>query len=504
MHRSLKTPWALALALCAIIVSHAPAGANEMQAEAQLDVGRGSDLLVYDPATGQVIKSLHSPGGGYNNIASQVAPGQDTYLGRLNDDNLDDVLFVNPLTGLGTSAINTQQAGFDTSQTVALPLASLVVLVDFNGDRRHDVLTYQPATGAYQQWMNNGTGTFSQVNAGFWTPGYTTMLLAEFNEDTSGDLFGYNATTGAWSKKITNPGGIGFTLQPGAWFPGAMVYPGRFNDDNRTDFLAYNPVTGQMVRAACDGVGGFAQFVAAWLPGWSVLVFNQNADNIGDVFLYNALTGAWLLGTNQGAGPFAFLAGNTSAGLVIRRINPNADALSDLLAYNIVTGALIEAINGPSGFSISQLAGLAGLRILTMAAGFFAPGPPPFGPPFGSPPDHSAVVFQVSAANPGLVGTCAHDNNTFLFEVLRALRQIDRRYGLNWKRGNTGDLSEDIVDYYRPAGGDEREAEGSTDVWLFDVVSGCGSSGATPGWIDQTGPTEAAGTVGRWTLPAGL
>ncbi len=306
--------------------------------------------------------------------------------------------------------------------------------------------------------------------------------------------------TGAWSKKIANAGGLGFTLQAGAWFAGAQIFPARFNDeDDRTDFLVYDPLTGETLRAVCNGIGGFTQVAAAWLAGWAVLIFDHNSDGLGDVFLYRALTGAWLLGVNQGPGPFAFQAGNADPGLLLSRINPNGDALGDLFAYDILTGLIIEAINGPGGFTVSQLVGLAGLRILPVAAGFYAPGPPPFGPPLAGPPNHLALVVSVSNSNPGLIGTCSHSNNAFLFEVLRALRQLDRRWGLNWKRGTIGDLSEDIVDYFRGRA-DETSAEGSSNVWIFDVVGGCGSSGAGPGWIDQTGPTAAAGTIGRWTI----
>ncbi len=98
---------------------------------AALAPGSGSGLFIYNPATGEIIKSIHNPSGGYDNISSQFLPGQDSYLGDLNGDGLTDALFVNQATGLATSAINTP-AGFDTSQNVALPLASLIVLVDSN------------------------------------------------------------------------------------------------------------------------------------------------------------------------------------------------------------------------------------------------------------------------------------------------------------------------------------------------------------------------------------
>jgi len=55
----------------------------------------------------------------------------------------------------------------------------------------------------------------------------------------------------------------------------------------------------------------------------------------------------------------------------------------------------------------------------------------------------------------------------------------------------------DVVDYYRGQG----NPNGSTDVAIIDII--VGHCGANPGaaWIDQTGPTRAAGTIGRSKYP---
>jgi hypothetical protein len=79
--------------------------------------------------------------------------------------------------------------------------------------------------------------------------------------------------------------------------------------------------------------------------------------------------------------------------------------------------------------------------------------------------------------------------------VVGRLRQHDTRWGYNWKRGRVGDPSYDVVDYHYSAGPDE----GSTDVYIIDVIGGhCGPS-PSPSWLDQTDATYQAGTIGRWT-----
>ncbi len=125
-------------------------------------------------------------------------------------------------------------------------------------------------------------------------------------------------------------------------------------------------------------------------------------------------------------------------------------------------------------------------------------GPPQAVPP-APPPDGYAVVEQVALEHPDwLAGSCVDTggNNEFLFEVVRRLRQQDDRWGLNWKRGVIGDMSQDVVDYHHGAS----VSEESTDVYIIDVIVGhCGDK-PQAAWIDVTQATLDADTVGMWTL----
>lgn len=185
--------------------------------------------------------------------------------------------------------------------------------------------------------------------------------------------------------------------------------------------------------------------------------------------------------------------------------------------------------------------------------------PPAAARPPAPPPDLSSIIYALAAERPGdLEGSCVMTGGThaFLFEAVRRMRAIDPRWGLdregagivgdhvtyywgdgapegatevyvldviarlcsrpgidaplvrrlratdprwglNWKRGVVGDMSQDVVDYYFAPGD---PVEGSTDVYIIDVIGGhCGPS-PSPAFTDVTEATRMGGTIGRWTL----
>ena len=113
-------------------------------------------------------------------------------------------------------------------------------------------------------------------------------------------------------------------------------------------------------------------------------------------------------------------------------------------------------------------------------------------------PNMFHVVQQVADSRPDLLrNSCQEHGGSwgFLDLVVDTLRTYDTRWGYNWKRGNVGDPSMDVIDYHYGAGADE----GSTEVYIIDIIGGhCGSS-PNPVWNDVTEVTRQGGTIGRWT-----
>jgi hypothetical protein len=121
------------------------------------------------------------------------------------------------------------------------------------------------------------------------------------------------------------------------------------------------------------------------------------------------------------------------------------------------------------------------------------------GPDNGPLPSYGeSVVRAVAAANPGALQNSCQDSGgswQFMDQVVDTLRTYDTRWGYNGKRGNTHDPSKDVVAYHYGPGPDE----GSTDVYIIDIIGGHCGSNPTPIWNDVTGITLQSGTIGKWT-----
>ncbi|HUU35413.1 MAG TPA: hypothetical protein VMW48_15215 [Vicinamibacterales bacterium] len=122
------------------------------------------------------------------------------------------------------------------------------------------------------------------------------------------------------------------------------------------------------------------------------------------------------------------------------------------------------------------------------------PNPPPG--QFLPLPNRQSVVEEVANQYRGdLLNSCVTNggNNTWLFRLVQRLRQEDTRWGLNWKRGRIGDLSQDIVTYNAGSQADE----GTHEIYVIDVIGGHCGSNPGPTWINQTG---VGGADAIWTL----
>ena len=116
-------------------------------------------------------------------------------------------------------------------------------------------------------------------------------------------------------------------------------------------------------------------------------------------------------------------------------------------------------------------------------------------------PNHSSVIRALVNSNPNLLATSCQEhggNWNFMDRSVDALRSIDGRYGYNAKRGNMNDPSLDVVSYFW---GNHTEFQGSSQVYIFDIVGGHCGQFPSVSWNDVTDITFSSGTVGRTMYP---
>jgi hypothetical protein len=112
---------------------------------------------------------------------------------------------------------------------------------------------------------------------------------------------------------------------------------------------------------------------------------------------------------------------------------------------------------------------------------------PPAGQALPTPGYAQSVVNQVAAQFPGdLARSCG--NNTWLFRLVNELRKRDKRWGLNWKRANFGDMSQDIITFNWGPDPDE----GTLKMRAYDVIGGHCGSRPGPNFEEKTSPAPPA------------
>lgn len=116
---------------------------------------------------------------------------------------------------------------------------------------------------------------------------------------------------------------------------------------------------------------------------------------------------------------------------------------------------------------------------------------PPSGQALPLPNRYDLLATLDRAFRAEMLASCG--NNAWLFRAVQRLRQEDTRWGLNWKRGRVGDMSQDVITYnYGP-----EADEGTRNIYVIDVIAGhCGAS-PRAGWINVTG---VGGADAIWTL----
>jgi len=193
------------------------------------------DIFLYNASNGLAWLLVSHGDGTYHYNGVSVAPnytlgkGFDTVVARdINLDGRPDLLLYNSQTGVmvvgivvsppGTNEGTNDQTNF-TFSTLANPVPgySSVVLFDYNGDGKADMLLYSKANTYANLVLGNGDGTFSSgTSISLPSSGYDNVFAADLDGDGLGDLLFYSSTNGN-AVVGTHPNVGSFTITADYW-----------------------------------------------------------------------------------------------------------------------------------------------------------------------------------------------------------------------------------------------------------------------------------------------
>lgn len=289
------------------------------------------------------IKGPFSLGGSYDKIISL----------DYNGDGAKDILLYSPGSGLVCLNYGLKNGLFDQVFMSSNGLGGYdfhstndqVLALDFNGDKKDDLMCYRPGMGAVYLMRSNGDGS------------YTTILAS------SSGLGGYN---------FDNPYDKAITLD--------------YNGDNKIDLMFYRPGKKAVYLLRGNGDGTFTTVVksSSGLAGFNfdqtqdlAIALDYNGDGKDDVMCYRPGSGAVYIQKSNGNGTFSniYLSGNGIGGYNFDYITDkaisldyNGDGKDDIMCYRPGSSAcyLLKS-NGNSMFAtVYHGEGIAGFDLHDM------------------------------------------------------------------------------------------------------------------------------------------
>jgi len=329
--------------------------------------GKG-DVFTYKRTTGQWVRAVTQPGGGFAETSGVWAPGWSLLPATFDGDALTDLFLFNNATGQWAKMLN-DGTGFTEQATGTWWAGWQKFVLDLDGDGISDLFIYDPSTGTWFKCVSTSSGF--TYNQGGWSPDWEVTVMT-LNGDAFGDLFLINRATGRWFWVLGAAGG-GFTYPVSeVWFPSWNFYPGDFNGDGLSDLLLHDPPTGTYFVAMNTG-SGFSYTQGGWSLGWSPYVGDLNGDGADDLFLHDPSTGVWFQMISNQAGGFTNAAGEIwSLGWRLQSTDFNGDGRADLLLYHPTTGVWYQARNLTLGsFNFSSGTWSASLTVVVRTPPFW-------------------------------------------------------------------------------------------------------------------------------------
>ncbi|MDM7926057.1 MAG: SpvB/TcaC N-terminal domain-containing protein, partial [bacterium] len=314
-----------------------------------------SDMVFFDPVTGDWKAAEAVPGGGYvSRIYGNRFRGEELswlpggVTGDYNGDGRSDIAFYLPRTReMWTAEHNGRTFDFHRYGSTGLSLdlfACEWFAGDFDGNGLSDAVLFHEPTGRWV-FMRNGGGYFDFLPIG---RNFRNLFRDDYNPDA-----------------YLNGGGTSDTSARGLDRERVRFFSGDFNGDGRTDISVYDARSGKWWVGESGRSAGEPGFRFLWIryasfdaPAQALFAHDRfsgdfNGDGLTDVLLLDREEGRWWLGTTGDRSiSFSVYSDAPQFGEITRWLQGdfNGDGRTDIGFYSSTDGKFWIGEGSASGF----------------------------------------------------------------------------------------------------------------------------------------------------------
>jgi hypothetical protein len=267
------------------------------------------------------------------------------------------ILKVTTTSTKGPKSRTTLASGTTVAAALPSPFAD-TLRVDFNADRRADLVFQHLSSGAAKAWLQGNPARQAELQLAAPTKAWRLAAAADFNGDGAGDLVWQHSAAAAaeihllaGAKRI---GTVSLSRIPASW---QLAAAGDFTGDGRPDLVFQASDTGERTVLALHGLQVDELLPLESLPvEWNIAGAGDfNADGATDLLLENLLTGECQLWLLRGTATL----GRASLGRPGALWEPagatdlNGDGRSDILWEHPGTGERLAWLLVPSGAPVA-------------------------------------------------------------------------------------------------------------------------------------------------------